>query len=212
LFNFKASGIAAVTAFVLSLVVGLISGSGFLVVLIRALLFGILFFVLSCLVFWLLGQFVPELLSEREDDFDIPSPGSNVNISVGGPVSGAFPMDNSETVDDIGGRAFASAPLDQDANAGYTEEEGDLDGLETPSTGRLGASPDAGEEVLPDMDGISEDAPQTGGVDMGVSFDTSESKRRDSASKRGKEALGGDFNPKELAQAIRTVLKKDEKG
>jgi hypothetical protein len=212
LFNFKASGIAAATAFALSLLVGVISGSGFLAVLLRAILFGTLFFALTCLVFWLLGQFVPELLIDGEDDFDIPSPGSHVNISVGGPMSGAFPTDNSETVDDIGGRSFAAAPLDQSPNAGYTGDEELSDGLESPLPGRGGPSLDTEAELLPDMDGLSEDAPQAAGVDMGVSFDTPETKRSVSASNRGKQALGGDFNPKELAQAIRTVLKKDEKG
>jgi hypothetical protein len=63
------------------------------------------------------------------------------------------------------------------------------------------------------MDGLSEaNAFPSEGVDLGVSFDTPELPRKVASSNRGKNALKGDFNPKELAQAIRTVLVKDEKG
>jgi hypothetical protein len=172
-----------------------------------------------------LGQFLPELLTEAEDDLDIPSSGSHVNITVGGPINGAFPTDTSETVDDISGRAFgAAAPLDQGANAGYTEDGSFSDGSEGFSTGagtpkppgNRGFSPANGPgngdaELLPDMDGLSEAAAsQSGGVDV-VSFDP-EPARKLAASNRGKEALGGDFNPKDLARGIQTILKKDDKG
>jgi hypothetical protein len=225
LFNFKASGIAAGAAFVLSLLVGIMSGSGILAILLRALLFAALFFALTCLIFWLLGQFVPELLNEAEDDLDIPAPGSHVNISVGGSINGAFPTDSSESVDDIGGRSSSPTPLDQGTNVEYTEDGSFSDGSEGLSAGGMEASasknrgpsrantPDNGVETLPDMDGLSEaGASQADGVDLGVTFDTPEAPRKVASSNRGKDALKGDFNPKELAQAIRTVLVKDEKG
>jgi hypothetical protein len=225
LFNFKLCGIAAGTAFVLSLLVGIISGSGILVLLMRALLFGVLFFVLTCLIFWLLGQFVPELLNVAGDDLDIPVSGSHVNISVGESISGAFPTDNSESVDDIGGSSSSPAPLDQGVNAGYTEERGLADGFGSPSAGGMGPSatdprgpsqatiPDNGEDMFPDMDGFSEASTfPSEGVDLGMSFDAPETPKKSPSSNRGKQALAGAFNPKELAQAIQTVLKKDEKG
>jgi hypothetical protein len=218
LFNFKAGGIAAGTAFILSFCIGLFSGIGFLALIVRALLFGALFFGLSCLVFWLLGQFVPELLNEGEDGIDIPLPGSRVNISIdGGPPEGAFPQDSSDSVDDIGGRPSTEVrqnPLDQDDNVDYNGEKALADSLGSFSTGDISGAPASSGAALPNMDSLSEAfTPQPGGLGGGdVSFDTPEPRRPRSSSGSGKTTLKGDFNPKELAQAIQTVLKKDEKG
>ncbi|GHV85633.1 hypothetical protein AGMMS50230_12410 [Spirochaetia bacterium] len=221
MFNFKASGIAAGTGFILSLIIGFVSGAGIGVILVRALVFGMVFFGLSCFIFWLLAQFVPELLTDTDDNLDIPLSGSRIDISVGGPIIGAFPTDSSGTVDDIGGRpstpppaknsnsGIQQDPLDQDVNTGYNGDRGSVNSFEDFS----GAMPDSAvsqetktAEVLPDMDNIS-DVPPGGGLDAG--FDSEP--RRPLPSTR-KSEMAGDFNPKELAQAIRTVLVKDEKG
>jgi hypothetical protein len=227
LFNVKLGGIAAGAAFVLSLVIGIISGSGFLALIIRALFFAALFFGLSCLVFWLAAQFLPELLGETDDDLGIPVSGSRLDISVDGPITGAFPSDGSEKVDDIGGapstprRSGASAsagpsagPLDQNTNTRYNDDRGGSGGDGGPSAGFSAASGgEAAEpaEVLPDIDGLSGAvSPEGGGIDAGAASFDSEPRRPASSSR--KSEMAGDFNPKELAQAIRTVLKKDEKG
>ncbi|MCL1929290.1 MAG: hypothetical protein FWG07_10940 [Treponema sp.] len=223
MFNFKISGIAAGAAFVLSLVIGLFSGSGFLIPLLRALIFAIIFFALSCLVFWLLAQFIPDLLSSPEDDLGFPVSGSRVDISVDGPVSGAFPTDNSESVDDIAGRPAtlqktASLPLDQEGNTVYDGEVvGDLEavgdgeseiGSGSGMFGRAGST-----ETIPELGGESENIPGSA-ADVentgDIGFDSSGPRRPRSSSK--KPDMAGDFNPKELAQAIQTVLKRDEKG
>jgi hypothetical protein len=192
-----------------------------LALLLRALLFGALFFGLSCLTFWLLGQYVPELLNGAEDDLGIPVPGSMVNIHEG-PIVGAFPQDSSESVDDIGGRPGVRARqsqdvlLDQDEKVDYTDIRDLSDGPGSLSSGGFAGSPEtpasSGAEAIPDMDGLSEAfTPRPGGFDAGVvNFDTPE--RGSHSSSRPGTALRGDFDPKELAQAIQTVLKKDEKG
>ena len=223
MFNFKISGIAAGTAFVLSLVIGLFSGSGFLIPLLRALIFAIIFFALSCLIFWLLAQFLPDLLSSPEDDLGFPVSGSRVDISVDGPVSGAFPADNSESVDDIAGRPSAlpkaaSSLLDQEGNAGYNEEGGVDGDLEAVSDGEaMGAGSEMpgrsrSAATLPDIGEVSENIPGSA-ADVEnieeIGFDSPEPRRPKSSSKKSDM---GDFNPKELAQAIQTVLKRDDKG
>jgi hypothetical protein len=229
MFNFKASGIAAGAAFVVSLLLGLVSGSGFLVLLFRALGFGVLFFVLSCLVFWLLGQFVPELLSGSDDLFD--APGSRVNISVGsGPVEGAFPSGDTDEVDNIDGsvaRAFpgrspvqadenadfsvsSAEALDQDEEEGYNKRgpvsAGKVSGKET---GRNSG----GADLIPDFDTLSEAFLPDSGPESPepVVFDMPEP-RKTGSNASASRGFSGDFDPKELAQAIKTVLKKDEKG
>ena len=222
MFNFKISGIAAGAAFILSFLIGLFSGSGFLILLLRAFIFAVVFFGLSCLVFWLLAQFVPELLSGGgEDDLGFSLSGSRVDISVGdGPITGAFPSDGSESVDDIASRPppprSKSQGLDQEGNAGYNadgEVDGELEEIddEPASGGRPGRS--GSGDALPDIDGLAED---TSGSAVNaedaeeISFDGPEPARRASSSR--KSDMGGDFDPKELAKAIQTVLKRDDKG
>ena len=213
--DFRISGIAAGIAFVLSLIVGIFSGIGFLDLLLRAVIFAGVFFALSGLGFWAVSRFLPELLSEGgggDDEFAIPAPGSRVDISVGSSVDGAFPEDASDSVDDIAGMPSAVkkqpiSPLDQNEDSGYNEERG---------FGGLAASESSGDvqaEALPDMGNLSEDSADDA-EDLGMDgFDSppEEQQPRRPSSKK-KPAISGDFNPKELAQAIQTVLKKEEKG
>ena len=224
--NFKISGAAAGAAFVLSFVIGLISGAGILVVIFRAFVFAALFFAFSCLVFWLLAQFLPEMLNPSEDEFGFPASGSRVDISLGDEgAAGAFPSDNSEMVDDIAGKPStpsrtASLPLDQGEKSQYNdiEELGDdigslAGGNSAMDVGSYTAMPQGASPAgtLPDMDGLVDAVPGsvTDGVNTGViGFDEP---RRPKSSSR-KSEMAGDFDPKELAQAIRTVLKKDDKG
>jgi len=226
LFNFKTSGFAAGAAFVLSLVIGLISGVDFPLLLIRPLIFAAAFFALSCLVFWLLAQFLPEMLGEQDDDPGLSVPGSQVDISLDSPVEGAFPADNSESVDDIAGTPSsparaASSPLDQGEEAGYNakgevsadlqDADGAVADIDSDEVVGRGA---AKAEILPDMDKFAENAAESAGESDAESnelrFEPPEPKQTLSAGK--KTEMRGDFNPKELAKAIQTVLKKEEKG
>jgi hypothetical protein len=223
MFNFRISGIAAGAAFIVSFLLGIVNGAGFPVLLFRALGFGVLFFVLFCVVFWLLGQFVPELLSGTDDILD--APGSTVNLSVGsGPIEGAFPTGDFDELDNIDARispgrfpardkkpdfsAPAGKALDQDGEEGYNEGAGPSAEEETDK--RSGRN--SGEiDLVPDFDTLSEAFLPDSGSDTTVVFDTPEPKKTSVGASQS-QSFGGDFNPKELAQAIRTVLKKEEKG
>jgi hypothetical protein len=227
LFNFKISGIAAGIAFVLSLLVGIISGSGFFTAIFRALIFAVLFFVLFCLIFWVVGQFMPELLSAGEDDLDLV-PGSRVNLTASGPIVGAFPTGSVEDVDDIEGKAARNAPLsqrsgedlgsfgpasagmDQGDQSGYTRGGGGL-GSGTSSMDASGG--DGG--LMPDFDVLSGSSSNSSGAEAEADstvYETPSEPRRPLSTRTGKNDIMGDFDPKELAQAIRTVLKKEDKG
>lgn len=246
MFNFKISGAAAGAAFVLSLLVGLISGAAASILLLRALLFAALFFLLTCLVFWLLNQFVPEIFSAADDSLDL-APGSRVDISIGPDrIEGAFPAGDHDTVDNIEKKPPASvqnppgdadslfsAPkgLDQGEGDGYTTG-GDWS-AENSAGNQAGFGTDPGEiDLMPDFDSLSaaflsnQDSPVAGGGEKPAEFEEAsafetpvfdspesgapEPRRPLSSSKNS--SLKGDFNPKELAQAIQTVLKKEEKG
>ncbi|MDR0600202.1 MAG: hypothetical protein LBG84_09025 [Treponema sp.] len=233
----KVCAAAGGAAFILSLLVGLISGAGLAILLIRALAFAVLFFALFFLIFRLVEQFVPELLNPAGEDMDPEAPGSRVNISLESvPVTGAFPMDASDAVDDISGPPFrdAAAPLDQDKNPGYTESQGPADDLGSFSIGlddglvledspekAPGSQPgpaaprlilDEGEEILPDIDSLAAPFVSPPGNTGPGRFTIDSPEPGKSPVRAGKKGLEGDFSPKELAQAIQGVLKKDEKG
>ncbi|MDR2049482.1 MAG: hypothetical protein LBP69_08495 [Treponema sp.] len=236
MFNFKTSGIAAGAAFAVSLLLGLASGAGFPALLFRAVGFGGFFFLLFCVIFWLLGQFIPELLSGSGDLFD--APGSRVNLSVGsGPIEGAFPSEDTDEVDSINGGMARVSPgqlpvqpdedadssvsagkaLDQNDEEGYNKKEfvsaGEASGRPAGETAGKGGRNSGEVDLIPDFDTLSEaflpdsgpESPET------AAFDIPEQKKAGSRVSSN-QGFGGDFNPKELAQAIRTVLKKEEKG
>jgi hypothetical protein len=88
-FNLKWSAVAGCAGLILSLLVGALSGAGFPWLLVRALIFGGIFFVFGNGVWLLINNFIPELLfpdnsgdSGEEIDNSLPSPGSRVNITV----------------------------------------------------------------------------------------------------------------------------------
>lgn len=82
----KKAAIVAVSAFVMSLLVGLLSGVGFLFILLRAFIFSALFFGLFFGAWFLFSRFLPELLSSagpsRDDDDESEGAGSRLDISV----------------------------------------------------------------------------------------------------------------------------------
>jgi hypothetical protein len=229
--NFKVCGIAAGAAFVLSLLIGVFSRTAFSVILVRGFVFAVVFFALSGMVFWLVSRYLPELLSGGGaggggDDLDIPASGSHVDISVGSPVAGAFPEDASDAIDDIAGSpstgsytarpsseaALSQAeytPLDHEGNTGYNQERGIDGNIGSPGGGGLGALEGTNGEALPDMGALAEGAVEDEQEVETEDFDSPESSPRSSSKK---PAMEGDFDPKELAKAIHTVLVKDEKG
>ncbi|MDR0448605.1 MAG: hypothetical protein LBH07_08040 [Treponema sp.] len=226
MFNFKISGIAAGAAFIFSLLIGLVSGIGFFMLLVRALVFAVVFFALSGLVFWLVSQYIPELLTRSEDDLGIFTSGSRVDINVEDtPIIGAFPRDNSEIVDDIDGRPSHSAkvksmPLDQDEVADYTEGEDSAGKTQnSPATAFISnVEPEVlgrSDEVLPDMEGISENFSENENensrdeINSGTTFID---KPRQPAYSSEKPDMLGNFDPKELAQGVQTLIKRDDKG
>jgi hypothetical protein len=256
MFDLRISGIAAGAAFILSFLLGLIHKAGFPWLLLRPLMFAVLFFLISAAVYQLISRFLPELLEgggETPDygDESPEVPGSRVNIMEGegsgpapaiasdgggeeeddnlGNISDLIgrrsnsPVRERPAMDDSGGNNYAP-PLDHPAENRYTEgraQERVPVGDDAPEPVPASAaavprpvSPAAveieGVDVLPDLDSLA------------GAFLTSEGEAEDTAdysaagavkkpSPGGKgQSMAGDFNPKELAAAIRTKLKREE--
>ncbi len=140
----KKAAIVAASAFVISFLVGLLSGVGFLFILLRAFVFSALFFGLFFGAYFLFSRFLPDLLasasSSREDDDETGGTGSRLDISVDdhfgsdtdatvrAPVSGA-PL---ETEADIAPIPPEGNPAGDDEDVEELEElDGEADELET---------------------------------------------------------------------------------
>ncbi len=221
MFDPKISGLVAGIAFILSLLFGMIAGAAFLIALLRAIIFGIFFFVFSGLAYWLITQFLPELLDTQnqvsaEPEAVVQDLGSKVNISVGeeevipeNTLSSQLVKDTVEEEDEF----ISEKALDQNDEDSYTRKESDtarVESNEVPSQSPalpVGVIDDVDE--LPDLEGMSDAfvmPVQETGEDSepltGAPTTTSSKSAGASAS----------FDPKEMAMAIQTILKRDQKG
>lgn len=222
----------------LSLLLGLASGSHFPALLVRALVFSLIFFALFCIIFRLAGQFVPELFSgvsavpgRMTGGLDIPSGQETAGVpsASSGQALGAFPLENfdetGDEVDNIEGKVFASlvpgvaqqdSPPDEAGVSPFSVSGGLDQGEKEEYTAKAAAGArSAGDDTMPDFDALSAAFSSNSGtgqagqnVEMEVLLDSAEMKKTSRG--KGKDALEGDFSPKELAQAVQTVLKKDE--
>jgi hypothetical protein len=228
LINLKWSGIAGGAGFVISLLVGLISGAGFPLLLIRAVIFGLLFFVLGGGAWLLINNFVPELLFPGEGETDlseeIPRPGSRVDISVGGGPDSALPEKYgfSGSEDEVGDIADllsgkiapennTAAGMDQNREDGYTKNSGvefQTEGnMSNPGFSAMPGGDIDSPGVLPDLDSMVEAFAPVSAEPAESPVDISPPARSPSGNKP--QSLKGDFNPKDLAAAIRTKISKE---
>lgn len=138
MFNLKWSVLSAALGFVLSLLLSLVSGAG-IFSLIRALIFGAVFFAVGSLLYWMVKRFLPELLNPEDTDAPGLDIGSRVDISLddGDDVSAlaaAFRQGTGDSLDgalDVeglerlagGGELPAGSALDQDGKTDYTDKD-----------------------------------------------------------------------------------------
>jgi hypothetical protein len=262
-FNFKISGIAAAFGFFVSLILNLAAGAPFPVFLARPLAFGVLFFVISGIVWFLISHFLPELL-----DRDISAPGGRINIEenseAGAPsfvaggvgVRAALADDSDEVLGDISGYvpnkdappkagpaasapesagsgetdlsafdisgsgaspAFFVPPVDQAGGGDYTGSDEVYASSPPGGSGGSGGVSSAAPavsgsiDILPDLDSLAGAFLPGSGDEEGDTVDYSipSPAKKPSANSKGQK-IEGDFNPKDLAMGIRTILGKEE--
>jgi len=222
-FDPKISALVGGIAFILSLLFGLIVGAAFLIALLRAVLFALFFFVFSGIAYWLITQFIPELLENQSQDISegpIPDMGSRVNISVG--EDDEIPenslasqlVKDSVVKDSVEEDEFISEKaLDQKAEDGYTNQDNDSVRIENSEESSprpalpVGVIDDVDE--LPDLEGMS-DAFVMPITEVGENDEPLVGARPSVSAK--KTGTSADFDPKEMAMAIQTILKRDQKG
>lgn len=213
MFNIKWSALGGGFGLIVSLLVGIISGAGFPLVLIRAAVFGAAFFLLAGGLWLLINNFIPELLEPEPGKGNVEGlPGSRVDISVGDGRESALPelyRDSGEDeLGDIealisGSPGSANNPgMDQNGEDGYTKNSGP----EFQTEGRAGSTgTPAGD--LPDLDAMTGAFFSGGGEAAAPERERPAPERSPAGNKT--QNLQGDFHPKELAAAIRTKISRD---
>ncbi|MDR2500184.1 MAG: hypothetical protein LBD37_03760 [Treponema sp.] len=217
------SSIAGGGAFVLSFLIGLISGAG-VFALVRALVFGAVFFGLAAGVYWLINQFFPEFLAGASPGGSggEGAAGSQVDITVEGdddfaaaglfrpPAAGRAEPDGLDGPPEPAGGGALDTALDQTDEEGYTAPEpqgaagGAARGAAIPSEG------DDAVDTLPDLEGISGGyQPMIVEDTMDISTEPPNPARKPSMNSAKPLELDGDFRPKEIAAAIQTLLKRE---
>ncbi|MDR3193243.1 MAG: hypothetical protein LBT87_09280 [Treponema sp.] len=102
--NLKLSGIVAAAGFILSLLIGVFSGGAPDISLLRAVSFGMVFFILAGVIWLSIHRFLPELFVPPEEEPLMTGleTGSRVNISVGDddvPANAALPTEEDSRGD-----------------------------------------------------------------------------------------------------------------
>ena len=234
MFNVKWGIVCGIVAFVLAFATSLLVGQALLsVALVRALIFAVLFFLLGTGAWTLINNFIPEVLSPNAGNdatsniFSMDQTGSRVNITLGGQSDAALPDkdDEAQNPDDVGNindlvsGAFkpekrAAQRIDQNPENDYNDGSGEFtqeahggdEAFSVDFGGFVSGGDDAGESD-PFADSFSLGS---GSEDSMASAESSLPERKVTGNRP--EKFEGDFNPKEIAAGIRTVLEKDKKG
>ena len=147
--DLRISGIVATAAFLLSFLLGLISGAAMTVMLIRALIFAVTFFLISGAVKILITRFLPELLETAASEDESFLPGARVDITAGD--TSDFSGDSS---------ALQLKPVFMGAQPDESDDElGDIVDLMRAGTGSL----HSGRESSTGMDQDTQDSYNEGG-------------------------------------------------
>jgi hypothetical protein len=225
MFNPKLSGICAGAGFILSFLVGLFSGALFPLLLIRALIFAAVFFALSSALYAAIQLYLPELLTG--DSGDGPVLGGQVDISVGDDAGApeGISLESASLGEDLGkfsekGGDSGGDTLDQIGEAVYTGE-GYVEEIQNPPKPALpgGLNFSSGEaetvDMLPDLDAMSGVFSSGTVGDQEPAADSpagSFSGSGSPAKTSNKKGINEEFNVQEMASAIQTILKKENKG
>lgn len=195
--NWKFVAAVAIIAMAVSLLSGGLGGIPLGILIIRALIGGVVFLIFAVGLNLLLNRFFPEIFdveeensgftgdTDNEADDVIASPGSRVDIVL--PAEQPEVGEPGDTAAESSGETTAAAGNGGEATA--VTANGDIEELE-----------DVDQAQMDNLDRFS-------GSFSEVDDDIAETV----ASSTGNDA-GGDHDPEEIAQAIHTVIKRDEKG
>ena len=199
-FNWKLPAIGGGIAFVLSALAGLIGGVGFGTILLRALIGGVVFGALAIGIDFALRRTMPELFqpSVAEDS----SQGGTVDITIDEdiPQEATSEMDVTEAAFESSDNDFMNSA---DGEEAVTENLSESAELQIDAAESVGEEPVAKSGSLPSFDSVES------------TFATEETEG-DSDESRSSESsvdvLGAEEDPALVAEAVRTLMKRDREG
>ena len=211
--DWKVSAIAAIAAFLLSLLIGVIGGVSFGALLLRAIMAGVIFGAGAVGISVVIDRYLPELRT-GSGSADVERTSGSVDIVVEGDEPEAFAAVEEIDAEDgtdysvgLGGEASGSGEFDDepeelqsddsyDDSSGASEDGDQLEELPgDESAESIGDEDESGESArLPDVEGFAESFTET----------------PDEASASVDSGSDSATDPATLARAIRTVLKREE--
>lgn len=238
MFDLKPCAIAAAAAFLVSALLGFFWGVGAAALLVRAVLSAAFFFGFVAGVQVLVARFLPELLNPSgaaelgESYEEAPAAGGRVDLSVGDEADGgglsfsreaAADRSDDEELESVdasplyaapAGTANSSPGLDQEGEGGYTVS-GSAAAARTEAAAARPPDLIGDVDVLPDMESLSDSFITPVNLDSGSERDSDSAgppSRSSAGASRSSSGGSDDFDAKEMAMAIQTILKRDEKG
>lgn len=211
MFTVKTAVTVGIAALVISFLMSLIGGAGFALVLIRSVVSGGVFFALTAGAEILLKQFLPELFepaspsavidAEAEDD------GGQVDIILDDDEEPLPRRSSLESLDDPGPRETVTVSSSADtAEDDFVEEVTAVEDFSDDSAEPDSFTGDDGVEELPSLDNFS------GTFDEFTGDSIEDSGPSPGARDLDVDVMGEHQNVEDVARAVRTVLKKDQKG
>jgi len=215
----KLAGLFAAAAFVLSFVTGIAARNPVGTIILRAVLLSALFCGLGVGLQFVVRKFLPELTGAPAAAPDEPAPGSRVNASgMGAVVDIVLPEENPLEAGRAAGEAELEEAPEEDAEERTAVLQESVDGSpleETPvsvepaepslESLKQSGSP-GGLDALPDIGSLEASGPAPGRPRAGRRAGTGASPGEAMRSRAIQE------DPSTLARAVRTVLKREEKG
>jgi len=182
--NWKFVATVAIIAMAVSLLSGGLGGIPLGILITRALIGGVVFLILAFGLNLLLNRFFPEIWETAGGGNDETSPGDDTDYDGESPGSRV----------DIVLPAEQPEPSDGDESPGESKGDGD-----------------AGIEELEEAETSEE--PQVDNLDrFSGSFSDVDEDLQGTGSSSSRSGPAGEHDPEEIAQAIHTVIKRDEKG
>ena len=190
--NIKLIGGFAVLGLLLSFLAGALGGVAFAVIVLRALLGALLFAALGFGVHTVVGRFLPELLRTS-----VVTPESRSGVDI------TLPEENPHSPAQEAGEAEGVEDVDK--------EIGDLSG-ENPQEDGIGRGEADEAEIPGDFDSV-DTFPDVGGISGLDSLDGSRPSGQWEASGKGSVTVEGQkLDAGDVAEAVKTMMKKDKEG
>ena len=195
-FNWKSPAVSGGIAFLISVLAGVFGGVGFGTVLLRAFIGGVLFGALAIGVEFMLKRIMPEMFLPGAAATSVQ--GGSVDITIDEDIP---KVESDDALVDFAGSGVESeTTADSDEVAVNLSENAEIHVDDSESAiGKSTFSPGN----LPSFDSIESTFEESG----------SDGEQKESRSQRGGiDVLGAEEDPAIVAQAVRTLMKRDQEG